>query len=429
MIDDEVLVSTDHRGSWGWAGFRLTPVLGLEATYQYADLTQEERAARVAAAESAWLAAQWTEYPPPGGMHRFELRYRNDPAAGPASLRCACLCRVRGGTREAVVEHARWVRDSLAGALPSHVRAEPLADAMSVRDWLVPFDGPTGPESQIELVKRISWQRTVRQDTGRNATILVSRLSPRRVSWEPALRQLAALPFPAILTVGFEPFPRNPSFRAGLQHLASQYSMLAGPAKGLYSGSTPPDPFAGYASRCYGLYAQKYDGPAFRVRISLAGQQDLPGPLGAWLANALSGAGGAGTDSGGASGAVALRPAPHERTLAWTNLATLGASWLGETYRGPLPDSALGPLERELLNLVDREEASSLVQLPVAWPGHTPLYAGLAAAPSQESDDFGLGAGTSSWGASTRVVEPEGEDPALKYRRRPAANLTGEHDG
>ena len=429
MIDDEVLVSTDHQGSWGWAGFRLTPVLGLEATYQYADLSQEQRAARVADAEAAWLAAQWTEYRPAAGVHRFELRYRNDPAAGPAALRCACLCRVRGATREAMVEQARRIRDGLAGTLPSHVRAETLGDAVAVRDWLVPFDSPTGPESQVELVKRISWQRTVRQDTSRNATILVSRLSPRRVSWEPALRQLAALPFPAILTVGFEPFPRNPSFRAGLEQLAGQYGMLAGAAEGspLYSVSTPPDQFAGYAARCYGLYAQKYDGPAFRVRISLAGQQDLPGPLSAWLANALSGAGVAGTDSGGASGAVALRPVPHERTLAWTNLATLGANWLGDTYRGPLPDTALGPLERELLNLVDREEASSLVQLPVAWPGHTPLFAGVSAATTQEPDDFGQDQ-AASWGAGTRAGEPDAEDPALKYRR-PAANLTGDYDG
>jgi hypothetical protein len=422
VAEQDVLVHSGQQGCWGWAGFRLTPVLGLEATHQYADLTQIQRAERVADAETAWLSAQWTSQvggqqngqPAPFGVGRFEIRYRNDPDSPVPVVRCACLCRVRSADPdpEAVVDKARNYRNGLTIGLPSHVRAEPLADAVEVRDWLVPFESPGEGDSLVDVRKKLSWQRTVRQDTGRNATLIVSRLAARRVSWEPALRELAALPFHAVLTIGFEPFPRWPALRAGLEQLSAQYAMLARPAQGspLYSVSTPPDPYAAQAAQVYGQAAQQYDGPAFRVRISLAGEQTLPPHLGAWLAAALSDPG-----PGGDAGAVALSPQPHERSVCWTNLATLGASWLTDTYRGSLPDRAVGPLEREVLTLVDLTEARSLIQLPIEWPGHTPMFAGIVDA-SPAPDE----------GWADEPVAAEIFDPALMRRRSGAA---GENSG
>jgi hypothetical protein len=382
MSAEDVLVNSDPQGHWGWAGFRLTPVLGIEATSQYADLTLNRREEWAADAEAAWLEAQWMS----GIRGRFEIRYRNDPAAASPRLSCACLCRIQGSTGEDVVDAARTFRDHLAAALPPHVTAERFTDARDVHAWLVPFGGPEVPSALTEVVKRLSWQATVRQDSGRNATIVVSRYATRRSSWEPGLRKLAALPFPAMLTVGLEAFPRSRSFRAGLEDLADTYQMLAQPARGLpvFSVSTRSDPFAARAALLYGRYAGQYDGPAFRIRISLAGERPLPPDLGAWLAGTLSDDG---TDP--EVGATAVAPLPQELGQAWANVATLGAGWLADTYRGRLPGSALGDVERELMRLVDLSEARAAVQLPIAWPGHLPLYADLFEDLPVEDDDFG----------------------------------------
>jgi Effector Associated Constant Component 1 len=429
VSNEDVLIHADEQGSWGWAGFRLIPALGPETANHFADFDRSRREERAADAEAAWLAAQWgVHWSPqwgPGGAGRFELRYRNDPAAGDGLVRCACLCRVRAASARAAVDQARAYRGSLASGLPGHVRADPLTGAADVHGWLVPFEAPGPGDSQVELIKKLTWQRAVRQDLGRSLTVQVARLAARRVSWEPLLRRLGGLPFPAVLSIGFEPFARSSAFRTGLEQLAEQYAQLARPASGsaVYSATTLADPFTAKASQRYAQYAHQYDAPGFRIRISLVGEQELPGQLGTWLAAAL---GDIGPDGASAS---ALVPLPHERELAWTNVATLGAGWLPDTYRGSLPDSELGPLERELLTLVDLAEIRSLIQLPISWPGHPELFAGLVQEPGLDQGlDQGLDRGFGSAQGANPAAAPRPDDlwqaaPEPTYEEQAAEEL------
>ena len=378
MADEDVLIHADDRGSWGWAGSLLVPARASGPVNHYADFDRDRQEERAADAGTAWLSAQWGVHWSaqwgPDGAGRFEIRYRNDPEAGDGLLRCACLCRIRGGTVRGAVDQARAYRGSLASGLPGHVRAEPLTRAEDVHGWLVPFDEPGPGNSQTEIIKRLTWRQTLRPDADRTVTLLVARLSGRRVPWEPMLRRLATLPFPAVLSVGIEPFQRSAAFRLGLQTLADQYAALARPAANPPPQSTPepPDHFAAQAAQRYAHYVRQHASPAFRIRISLAGARELPEHLGGWLLTAL---GDGGPESGG-SAASALRPLPDERDTAWTNLTTLSAAWLTDTFRGRLPEVVLGPVERDLMVLVDLAEARSLIQLPISWPGEPELFAG-----------------------------------------------------
>ena len=410
MNADATLSAPDPQGCWAWAGMRVLPVLGGPPAYAHTGLDADRLVELVADDEAAWLAALWG-LPEANGESRFELRYRNDLAgiteisgrdvtggvvgtagaanpptsgrSGPSSpagnrprlLDCACLCRVRAADPAAAERAALVLRDRLAGVLPGHVRAEPLADRAGLRAWLVPFEAPAVPSGQAEITKDLVCRPLARPVGGRNAVVAVSRYCTVRVPWEWALRRLAELPFPALLTVGFKPFPRSEQFRTGLERLADEYARLARPARGLpiYDGAAGGDGFAQYAADRCAQYARQYDGPAFQLRISLAAAGPLPADLPAWLARSLSG-----RDADPGTGARVAVPVPGDRAAAWRNVASLGGAWLRDTYLGPLPDAAVGPVERELLNLADLAEARSVLQLPVAWPGRPPLHAGLA---------------------------------------------------
>jgi hypothetical protein len=372
----DVLVHTDGQGSCAWAGLRLTPVGGLEATHDYRELNRSQREERVADAESDWLAAQWTA----SGPARFEIRYRTLPDSG--RIECALLCRVQVATPDAAVRAAHTDRDRLAADLPKHVRAEAIVESSQVYDWLAPFGAPA-EDGQIEIVKDLAWQPAVRRDTGRPLSVVVAPFSIRRASWEPVLRELARLPFRAILSVGFAPFNPTPSFRLRLAELAREYAVFARSAVGsaVYSVSAPPDPFAARAASSFAAYVRKYTAAMFQVRVSLAAEGALPGRIGEGLARLLSGA-----DADSPGRAVALRPAAHERAMAWNNLGTLSADWLPDTYRRGLSDAAFGATERTLMTLVDAAEARSVLQFPTAWPEREPLFEPVE---RRVPDDFG----------------------------------------
>ena len=401
---DEALVASDGMGGRGWAGFRLAPVLGGPPAHQHTGLTTTELEARVAADESAWLSSLWSAAA--GGSGRFEIRYRNDPSAPggsngrPHLLRCACLCRAEGTTTDEAASSAITLRDRLAVGLPSHVRAESMTGTDELYNWLVPFEAPDWERGQAEIAKALTCRPVGRRHPRQNAIAAVSRYSARRVPWEPALRRLAELPFPAVLTVGVMPFPRSEPFRYGLEQLAADYDELAQPVRAVavYGGAVPGDEFAQYAAERGKMAArQYYQGPAFRLRISLAATRPLPDDLPTWIAEALSG----GTADPEAR-AVARGPAPDDRYEAWRNFTSIGAVWMPATYLGPVPEHVVAPELRELLNLADLAEAGSAVQLPVAWPGRPQLYAEYSApAPPSPDDFFGGGPQRSKTSDST----------------------------
>lgn len=346
----DVLVRTNRRGTWAWAGLRLRPVDPAAPVERLAD------------AETAWLAGQWTA----SGPARFEVRYRTRPGTG--LLDCALLCRVQVATSSAAVRAAHADRDSLAAALPAHVAAEPIPDRALVRDWLTPFAQPA-IGGQWEVVKDLAWRETRARGRRRGLALLVAPFSSVRESWEPVLRTMAALPFGAVLSVGFAPFNPTPAFRLRVAELAREYDVAAQTAEG---GRGPVGPgtaeFAARAAASFQAYGDRYTAAAFQARISLAGERALPDSLGWDLAALLSG------PQSSAERAVALRPVERDRAAAWNNLATLGADWLPDTYRRGVPDREFGAAERTLMTLIDVAEARSVLRLPWAVGAGEPLF-------------------------------------------------------
>ncbi|HEY0807963.1 MAG TPA: hypothetical protein VGD84_23050, partial [Pseudonocardiaceae bacterium] len=99
MTSDGVLVESTRAAHWAWVGLRLTPA---PATRMYPDTDE------IAAAERAWLAAQWTT----DHGTRWELRYTN---AGPdLPVSCVLLGRVHGHKLATARAAAVALRDRLA---------------------------------------------------------------------------------------------------------------------------------------------------------------------------------------------------------------------------------------------------------------------------------------------------------------------------
>jgi hypothetical protein len=369
------LIGPDASGAWGWAGLRLDARRGLAATHAYLELPAAERESRIAGAEAAWLASQWTD----ADQARFEVRYRTVPDL--QRLECAALVRVRGADGAGAAQAADR-RLGVLAQLPPHVAAEPLGSAAEVRGWLVPFD--PHPRGVFEIRKRAVWAPIARPDSARTAGVAFDEFGAPgggRASWEPLLRALAALPFRALLGVCFVPFPAGPGFQAHLAHLAAEYAALAVPVTSspVFSRALPADPFAVDAAPRYARARQLYSGLCHRVRISLAAEQELPQYLGELAAAAVSPGG----------GAVALRPAAEELATVRGNLGALNTDALAATFLQGAPPAAFGPAEQVLADLVDVGQGAAALRLPVEWPGHEELFAAAQrpAAPADPWED------------------------------------------
>jgi len=359
--DRKALIVADPAGAWGWAGLRLTARRGLAATHAYLELPAAERERRIADTEAAWLASQWTD----ADQARFEVRYLTLP--GLRRLECAALVRVNGASAAATLDAVDRRLDALAH-LPPHVAADPLESAAEVRDWLVPFD--PHPHGALEIRKRVAWAPISRPGTARTAGIAFGEFGGpggERVSWEPLLRALAALPFRAMLGVCFVPFPAGPGFHAHLAHLAAEYEALAAPVASspVFRQTLAADPFAVDAAPRYARARRIYTGLCYRVRISLAAERELPQYIGELMAAAVSPGG----------GAVALRPSADEMPTVRNDLGALNTDWPAATYFQGAPPTAFGPAERVLAELVDAGQGAAVLRLPVEWPGHEELFA------------------------------------------------------
>lgn len=357
----KALIVVDPAGAWGWAGLRLTARRGLAATHAYLELPAAERERRIGETEAAWLAAQWTD----ADQARFEVRYLTLPDLG--RLECAALVRVNGATA-AAAQDAADRRLAAAAQLPPHVAADPLESAAEVRDWLVPFD--PHPRGVLEIRKRVLWAPISRRGTARTTGIAFGEFGGsggERVSWEPLLRALAALPFRAMLGVCFVPFPAGPAFQAHVAHLAAEYEALAAPVASspIFSQRLPAEPFAVDAAPRYARARRLYSGLCYRVRISLAAERELPQYIGELTAAAVSPGG----------GAVALRPTADEMPTIRGDLGALNTDWPAATYFRGAPPEAFGPAERILAELVDAGQGAAVLRLPVEWPGHEELFA------------------------------------------------------
>jgi hypothetical protein len=333
----------------------------IDATQRYADLSWDERRKRLSELETAWLAAQW--YPPAPGS-RFEVRFAT--GAGAAKVQAALLVRVLAATQQ---EAGRLAAERLRraagpdGALPPHVGARAIESEAELRSWL---GYPSQLGSFVEVRKHLSANRITR--AGAALTYAVCHgFFDSGAAWDAWWRGFAALPFPAVLSIGFEPYDAdNSAFRNGLHRRAAELEELArqGVPSPLNPYLVPPDWAAEAALPGYRRALARYTGRCYSVRVALASAQPLPRTLVESLAGTVS-------STTGAAGAVQVAAAELDQVAG--EFRALGAPWLPATYRQALPAEP-DPLDRLLHSLADVQEAASVLSLPVHWPGMPPVF-------------------------------------------------------
>ena len=361
MSEPTFLTTNDQSGCWTWAGVRLSAEGRIHATQRFADLSWDERRKRLAEQEKAWLAAQW-DTPVPGS--RFEVRFATGAAA--EKVQAAFLVRVRAATpgeaRRLAAERLRRATDA-SGALPPHVRADPLGSDAELRAWL---GYPARVGAFLEVRKRLSADRIARGGTGL-AYAVCHGFFGAPGAWDAWWRSFAVLPFPAVLSIGFDPYDAdNSAFRTRLHNRAADLEELAsqGVPSPLNPYRVPPDQAAQAAVPGYRRALTCYAGRCFSVRVALVSARPLPLTMVESLVRTVS-------STTGASRAVPVAAAEFDQAVA--EFRVLGAPWLPGTYQQDLP-MELDGLDWLLHSLADVEEASSVLSLPVHWPGMPPVF-------------------------------------------------------
>lgn len=350
------LSTSDSSGCWTFAGARLSAEGGIGATDRFADLSWDERRRRVSERETAWLAAQWN-MPAPG--NRFEVRFATRPEA--KKVRAALLVRVLAATPdEARSLAAAQLRRAVGpdGALPPHVRAHPIDSEAELRTWL---GYPAQVGAFAEVRKHLSAGRIARG--GATLTHAVCHgFFDSGGAWDAWWRSFAALPFPAVLSIGYTPYDADyPVFRDQLGRRAVQLEELAAPGvpSPLNPYRVPAEQAAQAAVPGFRRALSRYAGRCFSIRLAVASERPLPLTLVESLARTVS----------SVAGAVrAVQVADAELDQAVAEFRALGAPWLPATYQQGLP-AQLDALDRLLHSLADVREAASALSLPVHWPG------------------------------------------------------------
>jgi hypothetical protein len=355
------LSTNDGSGCWTWAGVGLSAEGRIDATQRYADLSFDERRKRLIEQETAWLAAQW-DTPVPGS--RFEVRF----AIGvkPGKVQAAFLIRVLAATPE---EARRLAGERLRraagpnGALPSHVVARPIGSEAELHAWL---GYPAQVGHLVEVRKHLSAHRIARGGAVLTHAVCHGFFDSGS-AWDAWWRSFAAQPFPAVLSIGFDPYDAdNPAFRNLLHRRAVELEELAtqGIPSPLNPYRVPADQAAQAAVPAYRRALTRYAGRCFSIRVALASAQPLPMTLVQSLVGTVSSA-------TGAARAVQVTTAELDRAVS--EFRALGAPWLPATYQQQLP-AELDALDRLLHSLADVEEAASVLSLPVHWPGMPSVF-------------------------------------------------------
>jgi hypothetical protein len=359
--DPAFLTTVDGSGCWTWAGARLSAEGRIDATQRYADLSWDERRKRLSEQEAAWLAAQW-DTPVPGS--RFEVRFAT--GAKPGKVQAAFLVRVLAATEEEASRGAAerlWRATGPDGALAPHVAARPIDSEAELRAWL---GYPAQVGCFVEVRKHLSANRITRGGSALSYAVCHG-FFDSGAAWDAWWRSFAALPFPAVLSIGFDPYDAdNPAFRDTLRRRAAHLEELA--SQGVPSPLNPYRVAADQAAQAavpgYRRALARMAGRCFSVRMALASARPLPPTLVESLVRTVS----------SAAGAVrAVQVATAELDQAVGEFRALGAPWLPATYQQDLP-AGLDALDRLLHSLADPAEAASVLSLPVHWPGMPPVF-------------------------------------------------------
>jgi hypothetical protein len=358
------LTAIDGSGCWTWAGARLFPEGGIDATHRYTDLSWGERRKRVTEQETAWLAAQWGT-PAPGS--RFEVRFAIGAEPGKTDkIKAAFLVRVFAAMPDEARRMAGeqlWRAAGQKGALPGHAGARAIEDEAELRAWL---GYPAQVGSFVEVRKRLTAGRIARG--GATLTYAVCHgFFDSGGAWDAWWRSFAALRFPAVLSIGFDSYDAgNSAFRDLLQRRSAELEEIArqGVPSPFNPYRVPADPAAQAAVAGYRRALTRYAAHCFSVRVALASAQPLPPALVESLVGTVSSATGA---------ARAVQVDAAELDQAVGEFRVLGAPWLPATYQQGLPGQLDG-LDRLLHSLADVAEAASVLSLPVHWPGMLSVF-------------------------------------------------------
>jgi hypothetical protein len=355
-----VLCTGDASGSWAWAGARLSADGRIAATQRFPDLPWDERYKRVGAEEGAWLAAQW-EPPSPGD--RLEVRFATGPGAN--RVRTALLVRVHATGEDAArdLAAARLLRAADPNdALPPHVGSGVIESEAELRTWL---DYPSRVGGFVELRKHLSVGRILRGGTSLRAAVCHGFFA-YGAAWDVWWRRFAALPFRAVLCVGFDAYDAsNPTLQRYLQSRTMELEDLAvaRPPSPVNPNPVPAEPAARLAAPGY-RRALTYRGRCFLVRVALVSEQPVPPMLLESLARTIS-----------VEGAVVpVYIAEEETQLALRDHRALGATWLPVSYQRHLHPVRIDAVDQVLHSLADVPEASAALSLPIHWPGMPPVF-------------------------------------------------------
>lgn len=339
-VDQRLLVAADGAGGYtAWTALRVSPALGLAEHRGYAALSEQQRLAETGAAELAWLGGLCR----PGG--RFELRCVGG-TGGP--IRATLLARADAQTPASATAAVRAV----VHGLPTHVVAEPVP--------VLPELTAIAPVADLrEIRKRIEIRTIARPGSPRRQAAVAAPLAPSGRSWELLWTELARQPVPTALSVALEPVQLLPEAGLLFHQFAELYAQLARPADGspLWQGARRGDPAAEAGRHFFDDAIQRYLGPVFRLRITLAAAGPLPPQLVQLVADQVGGA--------------AVAPVESELGTAWRNFTTLGLDPLPWTHRPYVDPGDWGEIEQELSGLVDRHEAAAALRLPYEFPNRT----------------------------------------------------------
>ncbi|MEE4546254.1 DUF87 domain-containing protein [Streptomyces sp. V4-01] len=369
-----VLLTRGGGAVTAWVGVRVDAAADLTETREYADLSEQERLVKAAAAEAAWLAGQWEH----ARRARVELRYRNDPAT--QRISCALLGRVTAPSEPEAVTAALALRARLART-PRHVQATEITAAGELGAWLDPFD--PHPAGLADIRKRIRLGRPNRPDAGVDHYLAVQPYTAAAPSWEPLWQALAVHPEQVLLAVGLAPYHDGGELGIALHELATAYGRLAAPGRqpdGLWSqgADLAPEAFAIDAARWYSDAARRYPARSFRTRVTLASPAPLTDALTQLVASVMSPPERATEDSERSPALngpahIVIRPVGEEAGIARHNLVTLDQRRWDTAYLRDLPQPPPAVI-RLTAELADTREAGAILRFPLAVHGHVPGF-------------------------------------------------------
>jgi hypothetical protein len=304
-----------------------------------------------------------------------ELRILNQ---ADRALTAYFLCRTTALDPTTAIATATHLRDTLPATLPQ-LATTPIDAQHRLSTVLEPF--VPHQHGIVEIRKRLTVSRCIRNDTPIPFLAAVTPLTSGNASWQAVWASLAAFPAPALLSVRLEPFRAGPGLRANLAAWAREFARLAVPGpppNPTWPKSRPADPFAASAVGLYESAADRYTERVFRIRISLAASVPMSDDAAQLLANTISpprpGVGFTG------DAPVIIRPRTSEHAMtAWRNITALNADPIGPMAPEGLPEESIGDVARALVTTADIHEAAAVFRPPYPIAGSPTVFVGDAA--------------------------------------------------